>query len=70
MLVSVVAGLMMDGYLLVEIVSIDSKLGNALPSSLAVQLFYFVLGVALSGLAGFLWMREYRSQHFHLRSSV
>ena len=69
-LVSVMAGLVMDGYLLVEIVSIDSKLGNALPTALAVQLFYLGLGLALSGLAGFLWMREYRSQHFHLRSSA
>src|SRR5215217_6338721 len=69
-LVSVVAGLVMDGYLLVEIVSIDGKLGNALPTSLAVQLFYLVLGLALSGLAGFLWRREYSSQHFHLSSSA
>ena len=69
-LVSVVAGLMMDGYLLVEIVSIDSKLGNALPTALAIQLFYLVLGLALSGLAGFLWRREYSSLHFHLRSSA
>jgi hypothetical protein len=65
-LVSVVAGLVMAGYLVVEIVSIDSKLGDALPTSLAVQLFYIVLGVALIGLGGFLWMREYRTQHFHL----
>jgi hypothetical protein len=65
-LVSQLAGLMMVGFLVVEIVSIDSKLGNALPTSLAVQLFYFVLGVALFGLAGFLWMREYRAEHFHL----
>jgi hypothetical protein len=65
-LVSVVAGLMLVGFLVVEIVSIDSKLGNALPTSLAVQLLYLVLGLALIGLAGFLWMREYRAQHFHL----
>jgi hypothetical protein len=65
-LLSVVAGLMIDGYLVVEIVSIDSKLGDALPTSLAVQLFYIMLGVALIGLGGFLWMREYRTQHFHL----
>ncbi len=65
-LVSATAGLMMVGFLIVEIVSIDSKLGNALLTSLAVQLFYFVLGLALIGLAGFLWMREYRAQHFHL----
>jgi hypothetical protein len=63
----VVAGLVMDGYLVVEVVSIDSKLGDALLTSLAVQLFYFVLGLALIGLAGFLWMREYRgSRHFQL----
>ena len=31
---------------------------------------FVYLGLALSGLAGFLWMREYRSQHFHLRSSA
>jgi hypothetical protein len=67
LLVSMVAGLVMTGYLIVEVVSIDSKLGDALPTSLAVQLFYFVLGVALFGLAGYLWMREYRgSRHFHL----
>jgi len=67
LLVSMVAGLVMAGYLLVEVISIDSKLGDALPTSLVIQLFYFVLGVALFGLAGFLWMREYRgSRHFHL----
>jgi hypothetical protein len=67
-LVSVAAGLMMVGFLVVEIISIDSKLGNALPTALSIQRFYFVLGLALSGLAGYLWMREYRSsRHFHLR---
>jgi len=38
-----------------------------LPTVLVLQLFYFVLGLALLGLAGFLWMREYRGQHFHVR---
>ena len=66
-LASALAGLVMVGYLVVEVISIESKLGNALPTALALQLFYFVLGVALSGLAGFLWRREYRTQHFHLR---
>jgi hypothetical protein len=64
-LVSVLAGLMMVGFLVVEIVSIDSKLGDGLPTALAVQLFYLVLGLPLFGLAGFLWTREYRGQHFH-----
>ncbi len=67
-LVSELAGLVMVGYLVVEAVSIDSKVGTALPTALMLQLFYFVLGMALFGLAGFLWKREYRSsRHFHLR---
>jgi hypothetical protein len=65
-LVSVLAGLLMVGYLVVEAVYIDSKVGNALPTALGLQLFYFVLGLAIFGLAGYIWMRDYRSQHFHL----
>ncbi len=65
-LVSVLVGLVMVGYLVVEAVCIDSKVGNGLPTALAVQLFYFVLGLAIFGLAGYIWMRDYRSQHFHL----
>src|SRR3954454_21805934 len=60
-LVSVLAGLMMVGYLVVEVVSIDSKLGNDLPSSLAVQLFYLGVVLALMALGGCLWMRQYRN---------
>ena len=65
-LVSMLAGLVMAGYLVVEVVSIDSKLGNALPVSLAAQLFYFALGLALFGLARFLWRREYRGRRLRL----
>lgn len=65
-LVSALAGLMMVGYEVVEVVCLDSKVGDALPTVLGLQLLYFVLGLAVFGLAGFLWMREYRSQHFHL----
>jgi hypothetical protein len=66
-LISVLAGLLMVGYLVVEVVSLDSKVGNALPTVLGIQLLYFLLGLAIFGLAGFLWMREYRSQHYHIR---
>ena len=66
-LTSVLAGVLMAGFLVVEAVSLDSKVGDALPTVLALQLFYFALGLALVGLAGFLWMREYRGQHFRLR---
>ena len=67
LLVSMLAGLLMAGYLVVEAVILDSKVGNALPMVLGLQLFYFVLGVAVFGLAGFLWTMEYRSQYFNLR---
>lgn len=66
-LLSVLAGLFIAGYEVVEIVSLDSKVGNVLPMVLALQLFYFALGLAILGLAGFLWTREYPGQHFHLR---
>lgn len=66
-LVSALAGLLMAGYEAVEVISINSKIGSGLPTALALQLFYFVLGLAVVGLAGSLWMREYRRQHFHLR---
>jgi hypothetical protein len=65
-LVSLLAGLLMVGYLVVEIVTIDSKVGDALPIALGAQLFYFVLGLLIFGLAGYLWMRDYRHQHFHI----
>jgi hypothetical protein len=66
-LVSVLAGLFMAGYEVVEVVSLDSKFGDALPTFLGMQLVYFVLGLAIFGLAGFVWMRDYRPQHFHPR---
>lgn len=66
-LVSALAGLLMAGYEVVEAVSIDSKFGDALPTALGMQLVYFVLGLAIFGLAGFLWMRDYRPQHLHPR---
>jgi hypothetical protein len=65
-LASVLAGLLMVGYLVVEAICIDSKVGNDLPIALGAQLLYFALGLTVFGLAGSLWMKEYRSRHFHL----
>lgn len=67
LLVSIMAGLIMAGFEVVEIISLDSKVGADLPMVLALQLVYLVLGLAIVGLAGSLWMREYRNQRFHLR---
>src|SRR6266545_3827577 len=48
------------GYLAVEALSLDSKAGNALLPVLAAQLLYVMLGLAVFGLAGFMWLRDYR----------
>jgi len=61
-LISVVAGLFMVGFEVVEAASVDSKAGNALPLVAGLQVFYFVLGLAIFGLATSLWMTEYRYQ--------
>jgi len=66
-LVSALAGLLMAGYEVVEAVSIDSKVGNVFLTALELQLIFFVAGLAVFGLVGFLWMRDYRGQHFYLR---
>ena len=59
-LISVVAGLFMVGFEVVEAASVDSKAGTALPLMGGLQIFYFVLGLVIFGLATYLWMREYR----------
>ena len=59
-LVSAVAGIFMVGFEVVEAVSVDSKAGNGLPLMAGLQVFYFVLGLAIFGLAAYLWMTEYR----------
>ncbi len=64
---TVAAGLVLVGYLVVEVICLDSKAGNALPSVLGLQILYFVAGLATVGLAGSLWMREYRQVYFEIR---
>lgn len=66
-LISVVAGIFMVGFEVVEAASVDSKAGNGLPLMAGLQVFYFVLGLAIFGLAAYLWMTEYRSQHSQIR---
>ncbi|HCJ33420.1 MAG TPA: hypothetical protein DHV65_03855 [Ktedonobacter sp.] len=59
-LVSAVAGIFMVGFEVVEAANVDSKAGNGLPLMAGLQVFYFVLGLAIFGLAAYLWMTEYR----------
>ncbi len=66
-LVSVVAGIFMVGFEVVEAASVDSKAGDALPLVTGLQAFYFLLGLAIFVLASYLWMAEYRDQSFLTR---
>jgi hypothetical protein len=58
-LVSVAAGLLMVGYEVVRVAMIDH-----LDWFYAL---YFVLGLSIFGLAAYLWIAEYRRQHFPTR---
>jgi hypothetical protein len=59
LLVSMAVGAVMVGYLFVEALVLDSKVGDAFPFVVALQAFYFVLGVAMLGLGTHLRTREF-----------
>jgi hypothetical protein len=61
---SMMVGLFMMAFEVVEVASIDSKAGEALAMALLLQVFYFVLGLAIFGLATYLWWAEYRGHSF------
>lgn len=56
-LYSVAAGLILSGWIIGEVLLLG-------PFALAWQLPFLVWGLAIFGLASFLWMGEYREQHF------
>lgn len=61
-LISVLAGMFMSGFEVVEAVSVDSKVASGFLLVAGLQIFYFLLGLAIFGLATSLWMIEYRHQ--------
>lgn len=64
--ISMLAGLVMIGFEVVEAASLDSKVGSALPMVLGLQLLYMIAGIAIFGLAWSLWNREYPGHQQHL----
>jgi hypothetical protein len=66
MLASMAAGLIMVGYIAVEVVTLK----QVPPGPTWVEGLYFGLGLAISGLATYLWMAEFRSHHFHRQADV
>jgi len=59
-LASALAGLITMGFEVVEVVSVEGKWGNSLSMAAVQQTIIFVLGLAIFGLAAYLWRIEYR----------
>lgn len=64
---SALAGLLLMGCEVAEVVSIDRNLGNWLPLVVVLQAIYSLLSLTIFGLAVSLWRTEYRRQRFHPR---
>jgi hypothetical protein len=54
LIAAMVAGLIMAGYIVVEVLILNDGAGSPTP----IEYFYFGLGLALAALAGYLWMVE------------
>ncbi len=61
-LASIVAGLIMAGYIVVEVVMLRQGISW-------IEGLYFGLGLAISGLATFLWMIEHHLHHLQIKHS-
>jgi len=61
-LASVSAGLIMTGYIVVEVVMLRQGISW-------IEGLYFGLGLAISGLATFLWMIEHHPHHLQIKHS-
>jgi hypothetical protein len=59
-LASVSAGLILAGYIVVEVVMLKQGVSW-------IESLYFGLGLVISGLAAYLWMVEHRRHHFQTR---
>jgi len=66
-LFSALAGLLLMGFEVVEVSLVDHNLGIWLLLVVPLQATYSLIGLTMIGLAVFLWMTEFRSQHFHAR---
>ena len=59
-LASVSAGLILAGYIVVEVVMLKQEVSW-------IESLYFGLGLVISGLAAYLWMVEHRPHRFQTR---
>ena len=66
-LLSAAMGLIMIGWILVEVAIIDRYVQAIVPPTVVQQVLFPVLGLVIFGLAAYLWMTEYRRQQFPAR---
>jgi hypothetical protein len=66
-LLSAAMGLIMIGFEVVEVAIVDRYEQALIPSTVVQQVLFSVLGLVIFGLAAYLWMTEYRSQHIPIR---
>jgi hypothetical protein len=64
---SALAGLLLMGCEVAEVMGIDRNLGNWLPSVVVLQAIYSLLSLTILGLAASLWVTERRRQRFLTR---
>ncbi len=64
---SALAGLLLMGCEVAEVMGIDRNLGNWLLLAVVLQAIYSVLSLTILGLAASLWVTERRRQRFHPR---
>ena len=66
-LISVAMGFVMLGWIACEVAIIDRYAQAVVPSTIAQQVLFPVLGLVMIGLAAYLWKTEYRGHTFVLR---
>ena len=66
-LLSAVMGCIMLGWVAFEVAIIDRYPQAVVPSTIAQQVLFPVLGLAMIGLAAYLWKTEYYGHAFLLR---
>ena len=66
-LLSAAMGLVMLGWIAVEVAVVDRYPQAIVPSTVVQQLLFPVLGLVMIGLATYLWKTEYRGQSFRTR---
>ena len=60
-------GLIMIGWEIVEGAIIDRYAQAVVPSTVARQVLFAVLGLVIIGLFAYVWMAEYRGEHVSTR---